>query len=75
MGVQMADDGLDEVSCGAVASHVSSPDLAGNETKWKGNQAANPACNLHPGQSCKVCIQMTQGQRVVQEKEQQMELR
>eukprot|EP00026_Physarum_polycephalum_P016255 Phypoly_transcript_17125.p1 GENE.Phypoly_transcript_17125~~Phypoly_transcript_17125.p1 ORF type:complete len:125 (-),score=3.04 Phypoly_transcript_17125:296-670(-) len=28
MGVQVADDRLDEVSCGAVASHVSSPYLA-----------------------------------------------
>jgi hypothetical protein len=27
MGVQVADDRLDEVSCGAVASHVSSPYL------------------------------------------------
>lgn len=27
MGVQMADDRLDEVSCGAVAAHVSSPYL------------------------------------------------
>lgn len=27
MGVQMADDRLDEVSCGAVAAHVSSPNL------------------------------------------------
>lgn len=27
MGVQVADDRFDEVSCGAVASHVSSPYL------------------------------------------------
>jgi hypothetical protein len=42
MGVQVADDRLDEVGCGAVASHVSSPHLQAPTAKAVGKKRREP---------------------------------